>query len=877
MTSFSEPFSSLRWCRLTATLVCVRTSPAMKEHPFSIIQAIVKGVTVKLDGAYQPDNPHVLFHIKNRSHRQALRQFNRLDLEVFFLRKDAQYAQRWATTLKDYVSDHVTGKNFNIETIGEIEERSLERLSKEMRGIKEEGEICLEFHTPMPFRVSKKNSRTALTKPALEKSFKERFSKLFKEEFVYDGKGDDYSVLPYYWNYTEVNHSSKSQPGQEQKLKGCVGRLYIKGRFKNFLPFLMLGSELHAGGKVGSSQGYYALLFDAPGYFSGFFPRKTALEGAAERVLERYDSTLIPAVEEDGFDFNDKSFVDKLFAELQSGAYSPTPSTAFAVAKKDGSARLVEKFRFKDLVVQSYLLKTLTPVFERAFEECSLGFRRGVSRDAAVAMIEAAVKDGHKYALESDIEDFFPSIDHDELCRLISHYIPDKDSSVKDLLLKFVKTGYILDGTLRERHRGVAQGSPLSPLLTNLYLDSFDEQMLGEGARLVRYADDFVILCRTEKEAQKFLGLCEAQLAELGLNLKKGKTAVKRVADGFTFLGMTFTDECAEKPAEILKRLKKPLYITEPGVFLSLNGGALDVMKNKAVLATFPLRMVSEIMLTERAVISTALAARCVQMNVPVTITLNTGYYVTTIKPDSKAFYDISASHAAKFNLLTDTERLSIAKEFIEGKLTGYIRFFTQRDGCAPIVMELEAAAKRVHAVGTVEELRGIEGAAARKVYESVNSLIDDMDFHIKKRERKSPDRINSLLNFGYYLLFSRINVTVRGCGLNPYLGFLHSPQDNYESFVCDIEELFRPRIDRFIVRLINLKVIGKNDFTETDNGLRLTRSAAKRFLEKFEAEMEKKAEGDSLALKDSIYLQALVFKKWVVDNGRLTFYKWRI
>lgn len=148
---------------------------------------------------------------------------------------------------------------------------------------------------------------------------------------------------------------------------------------------------------------------------------------------------------------------------------------------------------------------------------------------------------------------------------------------------------------------------------------------------------------------------------------------------------------------------------------------------------------------------------------------------------------------------------------------------------------------QQMYQAGDVEQVRGLEGAAAKKIYQRLNNFIDDESFRILKRDRRSPDRMNALLNFGYYLLFSRINATVRAVGLNPYLGFLHSPQDNYESLVCDIEELFRARIDRLIIRLINLKVVTRDDFVEAERGLILKKDAVRKFIEQFEAEMEKK------------------------------------
>src|SRR5208337_4404075 len=157
---------------------------------------------------------------------------------------------------------------------------------------------------------------------------------------------------------------------------------------------------------------------------------------------------------------------------------------------------------------------------------------------------------------------------------------------------------------------------------------------------------------------------------------------------------------------------------------------------------------------------------------------------------------------------LSDTEALSIAKEFAAGKIRNYISLFKQRysSGMNHLINRLDRGVSDIQAAANVDEVRGFEGAIAKEVYGMLNDLIDDDTFHIKTRERKNPDRINSLINFGHYLLFSRINATLRSVGLNPYLGFLHSSENDYESLACDIEELFRARIDRFLIRMVNLK-----------------------------------------------------------------------
>lgn len=872
-----EMFKPLTWFRLQVTFKNIRLINPARAFAYEVIQAIIKGVTISIEGSYDPGTSPVFFHIKGKGYNFKLHRFVDVPVEVFFCRKDAGYVRRWRDALKCYLADPTTGRNFEIVDTGEIEERSFDRVAVGFELTKTAGEICLGFLTPFPFKAGEGKKRTHISRDGFIKSFERRFSRLFGVDIAYESGDDDFSLLPYYWNYTEMRHPSHSQPGHAQYINGCVGRLYIKGSFKGILPFLILGSELHTGTKLSNAQGYYLLQLDPPGYFDRYFPDRGAILSSIRDVVARYDSAIESLSEVGGLPFKEEVFADDLERQIRDGTYTPSPAIAFTIKKKGGVERRVEQLHFKDLIVAQYLLKTITKVFDRFFEEESIGFRRGISREQAIEVVQSAIREGYQYVIESDIEDFFPSIDLHTLWQLLDFYIPTKDRHLRDTLLKFIRNGYILNGTLYQRVKGLAQGSPLSPILANLYLDSFDEMIKGRGVRMVRYADDFIILTRSKEEAGDVLSTTESYLSQLGLKIKKEKTAIRPIREGFHFLGIRFErSEVRVEPEDEIKRLRKPLYITEPYLFLALNGEAIDIKRDRAVIETIPLRRISEIMVMERSSLSTGLIARCIEFGIPISITLNTGYYITTVKPDSKRYYDISFQHGRRYASLSDTEILFIAKGFAGSKLKNYIALFRQKykKGLNPFIRDMEGFVGRIDEADGVDGVRGVEGAAMKRVYQELNHLIDDEAFHIKKRDRKRPDRINSLLNFGYYLLFSRINATVRAVGLNPYLGFLHSPLDNYESLVCDIQEPFRARIDRFIIRLINLKVIRRDDFLETGEGFYLKKDAVKRFVNHFEGEMERK-KGNTISLKETIYVQINIVKRWVMEEGSLSFYTW--
>lgn len=322
---------------------------------------------------------------------------------------------------------------------------------------------------------------------------------------------------------------------------------------------------MHIGTKLSNSQGYYLLHKESPGYFNSFFPNKKIMVTVIRDVINRYDHALQALSETEKYPFDENQYAEHLFQLIASDAYIP-PHIAFTIKKKDGVDRLVEQIPFRDLIIQQYLLKTISAVFDRFFEEESIGFRKGVSRQRSIEIIQAAIAEGYQYVIESDIEDFFRSVDMSILKHQLDAYIPQNDSCLKNILLKSIKNGYILNGVYHERVKGLVQGSPLSPILANLYLDSFDEQIkqwglicpdehiesdydkgeaghkaapknTARGVRMVRYADDFIILTRTKEDAINVLSDTETHLSTLGLKLKKEKTAIRSIKDGFQFFG----------------------------------------------------------------------------------------------------------------------------------------------------------------------------------------------------------------------------------------------------------------------------------------------------------------------------------------------------
>jgi len=258
--------------------------------------------------------------------------------------------------------------------------------------------------------------------------------------------------------------------------------------------------------------------------------RKDGAVGVDQQAAEQYAEDL---------ERNLQSLLDR----AKSGTYSAPPVRRVHIPKGDGSQRRpIGVPTFEDKILQRAVTMVLEAVYEQDFLDCSYGFRPGRSAHQALEVLrEGLMTMGGGWVLEVDIRSFFDTLDHGQLRTILRKRV--QDGVLLRLIGKWLHAGVLEEGDVTYPDAGTPQGGVISPLLANVYLNGLDrafEERHAKLGRMVRYADDLVVMCKTEPEARRALAALQAALSELGLELKHAKTRIVHLAEGgegFDFLG----------------------------------------------------------------------------------------------------------------------------------------------------------------------------------------------------------------------------------------------------------------------------------------------------------------------------------------------------
>lgn len=269
--------------------------------------------------------------------------------------------------------------------------------------------------------------------------------------------------------------------------------------------------------------------------------RKETLRQGWEAVRRNRGAAGVDRMSVERFEGQSERYLEELREALQAGSYRPDAVRRVEIPKADGKKRPLGIPVVKDRVVQAAIKLVIEPIFEHEFLPSSYGFRPGRGAKDALREVDRSLKAGYTWVVDADIQGYFDHIPHEGLMERLKSRV--RDGRLLRLIESYLRQDIVAEGKRWTPLSGTPQGAVLSPLLANLYLHALDEVMADQGYRMVRYADDFVVLCESQEQAEAALRVIRDWMAANGLTLHPDKTRLGNALElgqGFEFLGYRF-------------------------------------------------------------------------------------------------------------------------------------------------------------------------------------------------------------------------------------------------------------------------------------------------------------------------------------------------
>jgi CRISPR-associated endonuclease Cas1 len=618
--------------------------------------------------------------------------------------------------------------------------------------------------------------------------------------------------------WLDVDYKKARQ--RRMRLGGAVGRVVLDLPPQYPRHWLVWGQYVHLGESTNFDHGRYRIVE------LGADPYPCARSASLLQLAMR-----IPLVEQSALDSSaDAASVAAAAQQVKAQRYVPPTPQTILLERIDRGPRRLAVPPAVDRALQRCVLEMISPGLDKLWETSSFAYRRGLSRHAAARAVQKLYAAGYRWALQADFDTFFDSIDRGELRARLHAYLGDAPTEA--LLLAWIEAGDI-DGD----GRGLPTGYPISPLLANLFLDQFDEQIEAAGGRLVRYADDFLILFRDQDQAQQMFAEARRAAEALQLQLDDSKTALRDLTEPFHFLGFRFQrlgrwEHHAVHPPQRIEELGwfdlsrhrpphaprrslpgespadklplAPICIIDSGVnWLGAEQRRLVLARGDGARFHGPqLDEVEQILVVGPATLDESLLRHLAAEPVPIIVCHEDGRPMFEWLPE-EAGIGAELVQAQVSAAADEARRLILARALVAAKLHNYAALadaYSHSQEQPPLGCRLRQLRDQAEQAQRIEELLGYEGAAAALWYGHIHHRLPSRFSFPGRRSPHADDPINVMLNIAQTHLYRQCRVAARLCGLIPTIGILHRPQPGFAALAADLQEPFRFLMDRAVM-----------------------------------------------------------------------------
>lgn len=528
---------------------------------------------------------------------------------------------------------------------------------------------------------------------------------------------------------------------------------------------------------------------------------------------------------------------DRISKEIKQGNYIPQIVHEKILIMANGKHRKIALMSSVDRMLLRAILKTLQEALESTFSEHSYAYQCGKGIDKAVKCVAEYIESGYDYVVEIDLKDFFEKINHGILLKILKEYITD--NSFYALLERYIVCRIETDYQLVQKSEGLLQGSPMSPLLSNLYLTEFDKWMEEKEYVFARFADNINVYVKDLQEGYLVLSQIKEKLQEYFLEINTEKSGVFSVFSR-KYLGYIFekvgssvivkkyrTKELhvfSKWHKEAIEKIDSNYYIINDGILTKKNFTIL--FQNDEKKAYIPVETTDSINIYSNIELNSDFLQLLNQRNLNLNIYDRYGVYIGS-------FYSNNQKNRMKCLIKQveiykeDKLRFEYAKKIEIASVYNLrcnLKYYNKQRPTEILkenIDKLTEGIRQMNEAKNVDDLLIIEARCRQNYYLCFNEMIQDEDFIFVRRSKRPPkDAINAMISFGNVFMYQKIAQMIYKSNIDIRISFVHSALKRYENLNLDLADIFKPVIvDRVICTLINKKMIsGKRHFQKEED-----------------------------------------------------------